>query len=355
MAALGSVITLSDRIKRQDPDGKIAGIVNLLSQSNNILMDMHVKEANRTTGEQITQVTSLPTVDFRAYNEGAAVGKMTTAQITEECALLEAWSRVDEKLVELEADQAAFRMSEAQGFLEAMAQKMAGELFYGNQGGPNLGLASSGNPGTSVKGLKGLSARYADDSLNNGQNVLKAGGAGADNSSVWLVGWGPNTVYGFYPKGSSVGLRHRDHGLRSYNTSTGLSSATLAVYEDQFQWEMGLAVKDWRYCVRIPNIDISALTSKSSAAPLIDLMIKAIHRIPNLSACRPVFYCNRTVFQMLDIYTKDEAVGTVSTTTHSTTSNASGIVSASTQPVTMFRGIPVRLVDQLTETEQLAV
>ena len=36
----------------------------------------------------------------------------------------------------------------------------------------------------------GLSVRYSDTTAVNGDNVLLAGGAGADNASIWLVAWG---------------------------------------------------------------------------------------------------------------------------------------------------------------------
>ncbi len=35
--------------------------------------------------------------------------------------------------------------------------------------------------------------------------MIKGGGSGDDNTSVWLVVWGPNTIHGIYPKGSMPG------------------------------------------------------------------------------------------------------------------------------------------------------
>lgn len=115
----------------------------------------------------------------------------------------------------------------------------------------------------------------------------------------------------------------------------------MRAYQDRWQWKNGIALKDWRYAVRIPNIDISALVTKTSAADLIELMIKAIHRIPNLGMGRPVFYMNRTIFEMLDIQRRDDVV----TGGGLRFENVDGKIQYT------FRGIPIRICDALTEAE----
>jgi hypothetical protein len=115
----------------------------------------------------------------------------------------------------------------------------------------------------------------------------------------------------------------------------------MRAYRDHWQWKCGIALRDWRFVVRIPNIDISNLVAKSSAADLIELMIKAIHRIPSLKMGRPVFYMNRTCFQMLDIQRRDDVIAGGGLTY----SDVDGVMTAN------FRGIPVRKCDALIEAE----
>ena len=80
MAVLGSnVATLADIAKRTDPDGKISSIVELLSQTNEMLPDMLWKEGNLATGERTTVRTGLPTVAWRLLNQGVQPSKSTTA------------------------------------------------------------------------------------------------------------------------------------------------------------------------------------------------------------------------------------------------------------------------------------
>ena len=326
MAAIGSsVLTLLDVAKRVDPMGKVPAIAELLSQNNEVLLDMPWKEGNLPTGHRSIVRTGLPTVAWRLLNQGVSGSKSTTAQIDEACGMLEAWCEVDKDLAELNGNTAAFRMSEASAFVEAMNQEFTQTLFYGN-----AGLAP--------EEFTGLSIRYSSSSATNGQNVIKAGGAGSDNSSVWLICWGENTVHGIYPKGSKAGLVHEDLGLVTLETTAGIGNARMRAYQDHWQWKCGMVLKDWRYAVRICNIDISNLVAKSSAADLIDNMIKAIHRLPNANMGKCAFYMNRTVKQMLDIQKRDDAAGI-------TYAEVEG------KPVMSFRGYPIRTVDQLLETE----
>lgn len=322
-------LNLMDWAKRLDPEGKIPVIVELLSQTNEILTDMLWKEGNLPTGERITVRTGLPTVAWRLLNAGTAPSKSTTAQIDEQTGMLEAWSEVDKDLAELNGNTAEFRLSEAQAFIEAMNQEMASTLFYGNSG-------------TAPEEFTGLAVRYSDlSSANNSQNVLSGSGAGSDNSSVWLVCWGQNTVFGVFPKGSKAGLMHEDLGLVTVEVTAGVAGNRMRAYQDHWQWKAGIALKDWRYVVRICNIDISNLVAKSSAADLTELMIKAMHRIPNLSLGKPVFYMNRTCIQMLDIQRRDDII------------SGGGLKweTVDGKLIPFFRGIPVRTVDALTEAE----
>jgi hypothetical protein len=118
----------------------------------------------------------------------------------------------------------------------------------------------------------------------------------------------------------------------------------MRAYRDHWQWKCGIALRDWRYVVRIANIDISDLVAKTSAADLVELMIKAIHRLPGdnpFGMGKPVFYMNRSTYQMLDIQRRGDVIA------------GGGLTydSVDGKMVASFRGIPVRKCDALTETE----
>ena len=335
MATLStSNLTLADWAKRSDPDGRVPIVAELLSQSNEILDDCVFKEGNLPTGERVIIRTGLPSVYFRALNQGIPGSKSTTAQVDEACAILEARSEVDKDLAMLNGNTAQFRLSEDTAFLEAMNQTQAETMFYGN-------------PGTDPKKFLGLAPRYGDLSADNAVNILDAGGSGSDNASVYLVVWGDQTVYCPFPKGSKAGLTHEDLGEQTVYNSDG---TRLQAFATRYQWKNGLVVKDWRYVVRICNIDISDLlgstntqTSSASTA-LVKLMARALYRIPNMAMGRAAFYMNRTVHSGLSIAAMDKS--------QSVLAIQEGLTQFGTaQSYLSFLGVPLRRVDALLNTE----
>ena len=334
MATLSNTaLTLADWAKRTDPEGRVPVVAELLSQTNEILEDAVFQEGNLPTGHRVVIRTGLPTVYWRALNQGIPNSKSTTAQVDESCGILEARSEVDKDLAELNGNTGAFRLSEDQAFLEAMNQTQAQTMFYGN-------------PATDPKQYLGLATRYGTISgAGNAANIIDAGGTGSDNTSIYLVVWGENTVFCPFPKGSKAGLMHNDLGEQTVYNADGTRLQALAT---QYQWKNGLVVKDWRYVVRICNIDVSNLVGESSAADLIKLMSRALDRIPNLGFGRPVFYMNRTVYSMLRIQAlaKSQNVLAVEKGLNQFGTAASWL---------SFEGVPLRKVDALLNTEARVV
>ena len=338
MATLAATaLTLADWAKRFGPKDKVSSIIEILSQTNEILNDMKFKEGNLPTGEQATIRTGLPDVFYRLMNQGVPKSKSTTAQITENAATLEARSEVDKDIAELNGDVNAFRLSEGEAFMEAMNQRMADTLFFG----------TASNPEEFV----GFSPRYNDLSATNAQNILDAGGTGSDNSSVWLIGWGDRTVHGIFPKGSKAGMDHEDLGLDDAFDS---NNDRFRAYMDRYVWKNGLMIKDWRYAVRIANIDISELVAQSgsqaetASTAIIKLLSRAIDRLPSTSNVTMSFYANRTVISLLRVAALDKSQNAVMV---EQSLNQFG----QTIFTTRFNGIPIRIVDRLTETEARVV
>ena len=338
MATLSTAnLTLADWAKRTDPEGRVPVIAELLSQSNEILEDCVFKEGNLPTGDRVVIRTGLPTVYWRALNQGIPNSKSTTAQVDEACGMLEARSEVDKDLAMLNGNTAQFRLSEDVAFLEAMNQTMASTLFYGN-------------PATDPKQFLGIAPRYsALSGSNSANNVISAGGSGSDNSSVYLVVWGDNTVYCPFPKGSSAGLMHEDLGEQTVYNSDG---SRLQAYATRYQWKNGLVVKDWRYIVRICNIDISDLKASATtqasnvATQLVKCMNLALARIPNFGMGRAAFYMNRTIYSGLAIQAMDRSQNILAV--------QQGLSQFGTpQNWLSFLGVPCRRVDTILNNESV--
>jgi hypothetical protein len=219
-----TMMTLVDYAKLLDPNDQVARIINLLAQKNEMLMDMPFMEGNLITGHRTTVLTGLPAVYFRLLNQPVPTSKETTAQITEQTGMLEAYSEVDKKLADLGGNAGGVRLSKAKAFLEAMSQEMQSTVIYGSAAAPEEFI--------------GLAPRYSDTSAGNGDNVIKAGGTGStDNTSIWLIEWGDDQLAGIYPKGSKAGIMHEDLGIETKQSSAGL----MRVYRDH--WSLGLRAR----------------------------------------------------------------------------------------------------------------
>jgi hypothetical protein len=320
-----TTITLLDHAKRLDPDGSTSAIAELLSQDNEILDDMPWVEGNLATGHRITMRTGLPASTWRKFNSGVDQDKSTTAQVDEACGMLEQFPQIDKDLADLNGNTASFRMSENLAAIEGMNQDFATALFYADTD-------------TTPEKFMGLGPRFDSSTPASGENVILGGGSGSDNTSIWLVGWGENTVTGIYPKGSKAGLVHEDLGLDTVLDSNG---KPFRAYRDHYQWKCGIAVKDWRYVVRIANIDVSELLkTAATGADLIDLMTRALERIKSLNGVRPAFYCNRTIRSFLRRQMVHKVVNSTLT-----------MMDVGGKTVMGFSEVPVRRVDAITNAE----
>jgi hypothetical protein len=323
MATIGTTaLTLIDWAKRIDPNGNTASLVELLNTTNPILMDALSVEGNLPTGHRTTVRTGLPSVAWRLLNYGITPSKSTSVQVDDSTGMLEGYSQVDKALADLNGNTDAFRLTEDRAFIEGMSQEMATTLWYGNTA-------------TDPKKFLGLSPRYASLSANNADNIIDGGGSGSDNCSIWLITWSDNATHLIFPKGSKAGLQSRDLGE---DTLLDAAGGLYQGYRSHYKWDVGLTTRDWRYNVRICNIDVSDLAG-GSPANIIKLMVRALHLLPADGMGSPVFYVNRTVMTWLDIQMM------TSTNVNLRLSEAAG------QNVMTFRGIPIRRSDALLNTE----
>lgn len=351
MAIIGSSVpTVLDIAAAMGPDGTFdTERVNLLVQTNEMLQDMVWQEGNLPDGHKTNIITGLPSVAFRRINEGVPLSKSTGAAITEGAAELAGFFQVDRKLALMSGDVNKYRYSESRMFLEAMNQTMQTYTLYGNAG-------------VMEESFTGFSPRYG--TIAGGQ-VLDAGGTGTDNTSIWLIGWGLDTVFGIYPKGQVAGLQHEDVTVnRAALPGSNINGAMMGDvlldpngkqymgYRDHFEWNCGLAVKNRLAVARAANIDVSDLRAGNvSAADIIALMVKLTYLIPshmrkNRGAnglYRPAFYVNSTIKAALHLQALNKAANTI------TISNVGG------EEVLNILGIPIREVDQLLTTEARVV
>ena len=116
-------------------------------------------------------------------------------------------------------------------------------------------------------------------------------------------------------------------------------------------------MRDWRYVVRICNIDTTDLAAGTTtqaltaATLLIKAMARAFSRIPMMGMGRAAFYGNRTVKEFLSIQAMDKAQNVLRFTDGLNQFGEVSPGSVSPGGTLVFQGVPVRTVDRILNTE----
>jgi hypothetical protein len=344
MATIGNTYyNLADYFRSLSPNGSIeADILEILATLTPIIDDAVTIEANNGTSHIHTIRDTLPTVTWGRLYQGIAPSKSGRSQVTDTTGFVEGLSTVDKRLLDLAGPKAdAIRLSEARGFLEAMAQEAEQTIFYGDTI-------------TTPEEFKGLAARAnAIGSGTYGNQIIDGGGSGSDNTSIWFVTWSEDYTSLIHPQNVPAGLQREDKGEQR---ALDGSSRVYYVMEELFRWHLGLSVKDPRGNVRIANIDVS--DALAGTVDLHALMRAAYYRlnvrragkyrdatgaaIPGAAATgRTVIYMNRTMLEVLDKLGTDEG----NTALMLKPTELEG------KEVMTWRGMPIRETDTILNTE----
>ncbi len=329
MAVIGTLFpTLADIAKKFDPQGGVANVVELLQKKNAFMEDLAWKEGNLPTGHKYSARVALPSPTWRKINQGIAAAKSQVDAYTETCGMLEGLSKVDCALADLNGNAAAYRLDEDNAFVQGFGLTVASALVYSDV---------SANP----ERIQGLDKRFGYTAGNvAAAQIIKADAtaSGSDQTSIWLVGWSPTSVYGIYPKGSVAGFKSEDLGKILTKDAGGTNEFT--AYVTHHKWDLGLVVQDYRYVARICNVDTSAWKADLSAgADLVASMTDAIAAIFDMDACQPIFYVNRTTFSMFNKQLQKKQA------------NLLEWVDRGGRRIPHFLGVPIRITDAITSTE----
>lgn len=323
--------TLLDLYQSWDPNGAPAAVVEILTQTNEMLQDIPFLEGNLPTGHRTTIRAGIPEPTWRAFYGGVQPTKSKRVQVTDNTAMLEAYSEVDKAMADLNGNTAAFRMQEDYAHIEGMSQAAQKAFIYGN---------ASLDP----KQFNGIFPRYSSLSAENKENIIDCGGTGTDNGSILLAVWGPQTGHGIFPKGGEGGVKMKDLGEVTIENVDG-NNGRMQGYRTHYSWQLGLVIRDWRYFVRAANIDRSLLTKDASSGPnLPDIMFEMMERLPTMTAGRAAFYMDRSFLTKL----RQQSAALLKNSTL-TVEQQGGIVLYS------FHGIPIRRVDQMSGDEARVV
>jgi hypothetical protein len=328
-AAGGTYVTLSDLKGRIDPTGQLDQLIEQANDTNQFIQDALMLEGNMTSGQMGTIRTGLPAGTWRKLYGGVPNEKSATKQITDTVGILESYSTVDQHLYEMAPDGAAFRAQEDASFMEGFTQTMEATFFYGDTD-------------TDPEQYMGLAPRYvsATGSEETSENVIDNGGTIDANTSIWMVTWDPKTCFTFYGKGTSGGFQATNKGLQTQILSLPNSPSQYEAYVTHFKWQLGLHLADWRYVARLGGIDVATRDSTGLAAAFRDDVIQLVNKPPD-SRGRQVLYMNKKTKVAIEILASDPTVPGM----HITISDFFG------EPIPHLWGIPIRVADQITDTE----
>jgi hypothetical protein len=341
MATIGaSYLNLID-MYRNGGDVRAAETVEALRRSSPAVKDAIAVEANRGTTHEHAIRTGLPAVTWGRLYQGIPQSKSSRTMVTDTTGFVEGLSTVDERLLEISPNGAAMRDGEATAFIESLTQEAETGIFYHD---------SASTP----EKFKGLFARYNTVSgTAYANNVIDAGGTGSDNTSIAIVTWSENATHLIHPKGTKAGISRTDRGSQRVTDADGNA---YYVKEEEFRWHLGVAVRDWRYNVRVANLDVSNLIAGTQA--VLPYLRKAFHRIHGRIRAtdmndgnaslngRTVMYMNRTVYEALDAELTSPSLNAALRLTP---------MQLEGEEVEGYRGIPIRVTDQLLNTEARVV
>ena len=291
-------------------------IIECITQTNEIMMDTPVLEANNGTVHTFVRRETLAESMERNYYEGTSAVATQTKTITEPTQMWQAWSEVDVDLADHTGDAPAFRKSDSIGILNGMGIQQAKSLIYGNK---------NKNGG---KGIDGFATRLAK--IDN-KTVFDAGGTGANLTSLYIAALGERFLHLVYPRGfGTVGVKQEDKGKQ---TVLDANNKKYEVYQTLFKSQYGIALEDPRSLIRIANIAVD-----TDGEELILLILKILRRLP-AGASTYVLYGNFTIRDIIEktaieknnvIYSTEDPWG---------------------RPLTMIRNLRVRTVEAIIDGE----
>jgi hypothetical protein len=342
-------VSLADLGRRIDPGGKLMYMSELLSQCNEMVEDFPMVEGNLPTGHLATLRTALPQGTYIRFYQGTPYTASRAAQIQFGLSLLRAYSQVDKRMAMIGGNEKALREQEDLAHFEGFSQQQCGTLIYGN---------SWVNP-AEFTGIVPYYNTVASATAQVAQNVFDGGGTGSSNASILLLGLGERTTFGIYGKGSKAGLVFENKGdvVPGFDASNNRFEAFTSLIE----WELGIAVVDWRYNVRVANLDTTTAGLAGATPPdIFAILSKVVKRLPTAGRAvsgitktdapkgyeppvRLKFYMNRTVSEYMDIQAIRDKNVLLSSREYAG------------QPVVGFRNVPFGIVDQMLNTESRVV
>lgn len=315
-------------------------VAEVLTLKNSMMKDIPYTEMNEGTVHKETIRSYIPKPVYRKANQGLAPQKSGLEERTFTAAHFESRSQIDKAVAERGGkDRVKInRWNQAQGHLQGMANEHASLMIYGSpsgEGDKNVGF---------------MDVYYTvNASVETSKQIVDAGGTGSDNTSILLVNWGSDKIFGVYPAGTQAGMKRTDYSengklVQIQMLDAAGNASNYYGYDEIFELDHGLVIKDWRQAARIANIDVSDLIAGNvSAAALVDLLITAMYKLDTIAGT--VIYMNRIVHSILHKQVRKDVMSGGGLT----------FMNFAGEEVLSFNGLPIRIQDSILTNEARVV
>lgn len=338
-------LTYLDFVKGLDAKGNFDHrVINLAVRANEALDDMCVIEANNGTALETTYRTETPKPVWIQYYGGIPSNKGSKAKLKVSCARMGTKIIVDKKLFDEASDKDAVLADEVTSAQNGMKLEMGNMLIYGKLADNPLGFNGL------FKHYDKCDNGYVDDS-ESAHYVLDAFGIGnGDNKaseshlgSIALIGWSPNTITAFHTQGHKQGgIEITPKRVVDIPDPEAGADATYEAYLQYFYWQLGLAVRDYRYGGRIANIQRDdMLNGADKGASYLEIIDRLSQRVLDDNGVKQAFYMDKQIWENVCVLF-----------TRMTRANAITFANVEGRKERKLFGIPVRIQDCMKINEE---
>jgi hypothetical protein len=335
MSTLATAFTLQNTIVETDENGDLIEIFDNMSKTNKLMEILPWFPTNRAlhhlTGEETSFGTPTPVV----ANEGGTEIINEVEQIIDVPITYHNVITPDPLALEGINDIGEWRARQIKRYAKGYSEDIAEQIISGD---------SLVTPG---KSIDGLAKRFnslptsATDVTDPFYTVQSAGGVGADNRSIYVLGLGMDGVYGLYAK-NGIGGFHWELKPAQYVTAAG-GSGKIWTEPIDLSWKVGLCASNRRAAGRLCNIDFSDLTDDASAgANLVNELIHLINKTKVFEGgLTPVLLADNDVISYFEAQRVNKTINHV------------GLTEDLGMALTTFKGIPFIRMDAMATNEAL--
>jgi len=285
--SLENKYTIQDAMARVTKMGELLDLADTVSKATGLMKVMPFFPTNQVFDHLTARRTDQGTPTPRIANEGAQEIKASSEQVIDIPVHFNNVIKPDPLFLKKFNSPEQWKADEVRALYQGYAEEYTDQVISGD---------ADNDPGREIDGLaKRLGSLPSDvnDVTDRYHTVRSAGGAGADNTSVYVLGLGKAGVYGLYHKNGTAGFSMKQLPEQLIT----LGSGDIVCSPIDISWDVGLCATNYRMMGRLCNIDYSDLTDDASAgANLMNTLTRLVNSTKvHLGGVTPIFLANESI------------------------------------------------------------